>query len=130
MVTDRDRQPDSSRSSPRPEPSSQARMRVARVIARARSGGQARRLAVRPWVWWQPLAAPGFAALVLLAAGLYSVPATRAALEDAGGTVGGVFSGWLGGDSAEAPGKRSTPEKRCPNISNISTIPTKRRNRG
>lgn len=44
-------------------------------------------------------------ATLLLAAALWSVPTTRAALEDAGGTVGGVFSGWVGGDSAEAPGK-------------------------
>jgi hypothetical protein len=45
------------------------------------------------------------AALVLVAAGLWSVPATRAALEDAGSSVGGTFSGWVGGDSAEAPGR-------------------------
>lgn len=75
---------------------------IARVVARARSATKPSP-AVRPWVG--RLAAPGFAVLALLAAGLYSVPATRAALEDAGGTVGGVFSGWLGGDSAEAPGK-------------------------
>jgi hypothetical protein len=43
--------------------------------------------------------------LALLAATLYSVPVTRAALEEAGGSVGGVFTGWLGGDSAEAPGR-------------------------
>lgn len=52
----------------------------------------------RPWV-------AALAALVLVAAGLWSVPATRAALEDAGSGVGGAFSGWLGGDSAEAPGR-------------------------
>lgn len=51
------------------------------------------------------LALQAVAMLALLGATLYSVPATRAAIEDAGGSVGGVFSGWLGGDSAEAPGK-------------------------
>jgi hypothetical protein len=45
------------------------------------------------------------AALLLAAVCLWSVPATRAALEDAGGSVGGAFSGWVGGDSADAPGK-------------------------
>jgi len=51
------------------------------------------------------LALQTFAALVLLGAALYSVPPTRAAMEGAGESVGGVFSGWLGGDHAEAPGK-------------------------
>lgn len=45
------------------------------------------------------------AALALLGAALYSVPVTRAAIEGTGESVGGVFSAWLGGDSAEAPGK-------------------------
>ena len=45
------------------------------------------------------------AALALLGVALYSVPATRAAIEGTGESVGGVFSAWLGGDSAEAPGK-------------------------
>lgn len=44
------------------------------------------------------------AALALLGATLYSVPATRAAIEQTGGSVGGVFTSWLGGDSADAPG--------------------------
>jgi hypothetical protein len=33
------------------------------------------------------------------------VPPTRAAIEGAGESVGGVFSGWLGGDNAQAPGR-------------------------
>lgn len=57
-----------------------------------------------PVIWRRP-ATVALAALLLLAVALYSVPTTRAALEDAGGTVGGVFSGWLGGGSAEAPGR-------------------------
>jgi hypothetical protein len=51
------------------------------------------------------LALQALAALLVLAAALYSVPPTRAAIEGAGESVGGVFSGWLGGDSAEAPGR-------------------------
>lgn len=52
----------------------------------------------------RPLAA-GFGALLLVAAAIWSVPTTRAALEDAGESVGGAFSGWLGGDGADAPGR-------------------------
>jgi hypothetical protein len=55
-------------------------------------------------------AAPRFAlqalaTLAILGAALFSVPSTRAAIEGAGESVAGVFSGWLGGDAAEAPGK-------------------------
>ncbi len=77
---------------------------VASVLARVRpaSGGSgaSRRSSGRH----RPLAA-ALAALLLVAAGLWSVPVTRAALEGAGAGVGGVFSGWLGGDSADAPGR-------------------------
>lgn len=76
---------------------------IARVIAGVRPPTR-RSARLRPAVDWRRLAASGLAALALVAVGLYSVPVTRAALEDAGGTVGGVFSGWLGGDSADAPG--------------------------
>jgi hypothetical protein len=51
------------------------------------------------------LALRALAALALLGAVLYSVPTTRAAIEGTGESVAGAFSGWLGGDSAEAPGK-------------------------
>lgn len=76
---------------------------VAAVLARVGSTtGRAK--ATGPAIWRRP-ATVALAALLLLAVALYSVPTTRAALEDAGGAVGGVFSGWLGGNSAEAPGK-------------------------
>jgi hypothetical protein len=91
--------------------------RVGRANARpsaaeSRPGGSARRTsrraAARPRpavaAWRRPLVA-GLAAFLLVAAGLWSVPATRAALEDAGSGVGGTFSGWLGGESADAPGR-------------------------
>lgn len=71
-----------------------------RGLRRDRHPGAARRR------WGAPkLALQALAALVLLGATLYSVPPTRAAMEGAGESVGGVFSGWLGGDHAEAPGK-------------------------
>jgi hypothetical protein len=77
---------------------------VARVVARAsRRKRASRRFALasaRP-----RLALQALAAMALLGAAVYSVPATRAAIDATGESVGGVFSGWLGGDSAEAPGK-------------------------
>jgi hypothetical protein len=69
-------------------------------VARARADGGAgrgRRHDRRPGAARPRRGAPRLA--------LYSVPPTRAAIEGAGESVGGVFSGWLGGDSAEAPGK-------------------------
>lgn len=77
---------------------------VARVVARAsRRKKASRRPAPAPL---RPrLALQALAALALLGAALYSVPPTRAAIEGAGESVGGVFSGWLGGDRAEAPGR-------------------------
>ncbi len=77
---------------------------VARVVAQASQRKKpSRRFALAPA---RPrFALQALAALVLLGVGLYSVPPTRAAIEGAGESVGGVFSGWLGGDSAEAPGK-------------------------
>ncbi|MBS1880540.1 MAG: hypothetical protein JST31_13580 [Actinobacteria bacterium] len=77
---------------------------VARVVAQVgRRKKPPRRFALAPA---RPrLALQALAALALLGAALYSVPATRAAIEGTGESVGGVFSGWLGGKSAEAPGK-------------------------
>jgi hypothetical protein len=77
---------------------------VTSVLVRLRSetrrgAGRARREAA-----WRRLALPAAAALALLFAGFYAVPLTRAAFEDAAGSVADSFSGWLGGDSAEAPG--------------------------
>lgn len=54
------------------------------------------------------------AALALLGVALYSVPVTRAAIEGTGESVGGVFSGWLGGDHAEAPGKPLEASEKLP----------------
>jgi hypothetical protein len=78
--------------------------------ARAAGAGRGRRHDRRPGAarrrWGAPkLALQALAALALLGAALYSVPPTRAAIEGTRESVGGVFSGWLGGDSAEAPGR-------------------------
>jgi hypothetical protein len=74
--------------------------------ARADGAGRARRHGAVRRRWGAPkFALQALAALAILGAALYSVPSTRAAIEGAGESVGGVFSGWLGGDSAEAPGK-------------------------
>jgi hypothetical protein len=86
---------------------------VARVVARVGRGEKASpRFALapaRPRLVLQVLAA-----LVILGAALYSVPPTRAAIEGAGESVGGVFSGWLGGDSAEAPGRPLEASEKLP----------------
>lgn len=60
------------------------------------------------------LALQALAALAILGAALYSVPPTRAAIEGAGESVSGVFSSWLGGDSAEAPGKPLETSEKLP----------------
>ena len=77
---------------------------VARVVAQVgRRKKASPRFALAPA---RPrLALQALAALALLGVALYSVPVTRAAIEGTGASVGGVFSGWLGGDSAKAPGK-------------------------
>lgn len=77
---------------------------VASVLARLqseplRSPKRSRQRASR-----RRLALPTIAALALLFASFYAVPLTRAAFEDAAGSVASSFSAWLGGDSAEAPG--------------------------
>ncbi|MDX6609941.1 MAG: hypothetical protein QOF85_1866 [Solirubrobacterales bacterium] len=84
-------------------PSSVARAR-ADDAGRGRRHDRRRGAARRRW-GAPKLALQALAALVLLGAALYSVPPTRAAIEGAGESVGGVFSGWLGGDHDEAPGK-------------------------
>jgi hypothetical protein len=81
---------------------------VARVVALEGRRKQAPkksfpRFALAPM--WPRFALQALAALVLLGAALYAVPPTRAAIEGAGESVSGVFAGWLGGDSAEAPGR-------------------------
>lgn len=76
---------------------------VARVVAQVGRRKASPRFALAPARPRRALQA--LAALALLGATLYSVPPTRAAIEGAGESVGGVFSDWLGGDHAEAPGR-------------------------
>ena len=86
---------------------------VARVVERvSRRKKPSRRFALalaRPRFALQALAA-----LALLGATLYSVPVTRAAIEETGGNVGGVFAGWLGGDPADAPGRSLSSGEAAP----------------
>jgi hypothetical protein len=84
--------------------------------ALARLQSKPRRNPERPWQeagWWW-LALSTIAALALLLAGIYAVPATRAAIEDAANNVAGSFSGWLGGDSADAPGEPLKAHQEAP----------------
>lgn len=76
---------------------------VAAVIARVRTAPG--RSPQPHGVGWRRLAVPGLAALALLAGGAYAVPPTRAAIDNVVGNVAGTFDGWLGGDSAQAPGR-------------------------
>jgi hypothetical protein len=86
---------------------------VARVVAEVnRRRKRAPRLALAPAR--ARFALQALAALALLGAALYSVPATRAAIEGAGDSVGGAFSGWLGGDAADAPGRPLRSDEPAP----------------
>jgi hypothetical protein len=77
---------------------------VARVLARMEDEPRRGTGGTRTQAGWWRIAMPAIAALVLAIAGLYAVPGTRAAIEDAADSVAGSFSDWLGGDSADAPG--------------------------
>jgi hypothetical protein len=86
---------------------------IANVLARVRpssrgSGGS------RPASGRLGTPAVALAALLLVAAAIWSVPTTRAALEGAGETVGSAFSGWLGGDAADAPGRPLRSDEPAP----------------
>jgi uncharacterized membrane protein len=77
---------------------------LASVLARLQSEPLRSPKRPRREAGWRRLALPTIAALALLLTGLYAVPTTRAAIEDAANSVAGSFSDWLGGDSASAPG--------------------------
>ncbi len=77
---------------------------LASVLARLQPETPRRLGRPRREAGWRRLALPAIAALALLLVGIYAVPRTRAAIEDAANSVAGSFSGWLGGDSAKAPG--------------------------
>lgn len=52
----------------------------------------------------------GLTALVLLGAGAYAVPTTRATIED----ITSTFTGWVGGDDRQAPGRALRPDDDAP----------------
>jgi hypothetical protein len=86
---------------------------IADVLARVNSASRRSGASRPPSGRLRPLVA-ALAALLLVAVGLWSVPATRAALEGAGESVGGAFSGWLGGDSVDAPGRPLRTDEPAP----------------
>jgi len=77
---------------------------VARALARVEGPEGTARRSHRA-VGWRRLVAPGLAALVLLAGGLYAVPATRAGINDFVGTVADAFGDYSRGDADGAPGR-------------------------
>lgn len=77
---------------------------VASVLARLQTEARRGARRTRREAAWRRFALPAVAALALVFAGPYAVSATRAAIEDAANGVASSFSGWLGGDSADAPG--------------------------
>lgn len=77
---------------------------VAAVISRLTTPVRRRSLLGRS-SGWRRLAVPGLATLALLAGGAYTFPPARAAINDVAGTVAGTFSGWLGGNSTDVPGR-------------------------
>jgi hypothetical protein len=86
---------------------------IANVLARVRPTSR-RSAASRHTPGWHRTPAVALAALLLVAAAIWSVPVTRAALEEAGESVGGAFSGWLGGNAAEAPGRPLSSDEPAP----------------
>jgi hypothetical protein len=86
---------------------------IANVLARVRPSSRGSG-ASRPASGRLRTPAVALAALLLVAAAIWSVPTTRAALEGAGETVGGAFSGWLGGDAADAPGRPLRSDEPAP----------------
>jgi hypothetical protein len=87
---------------------------VARVMARVEAVTAPRAPRFRLLASWRRLALAALAGLALAIAGLYTVPRTRAAIENAADSVAGSFSDWLGGDSADAPGVPLQPHQEAP----------------
>lgn len=88
---------------------------VARVLARAKTSSR-RTLHLPTFAGWRALAAPGLAVLALLAGTAYAVPASRAAIDDVASSVAGTFAfdKWMGGDSADAPGRELGAGEQAP----------------
>lgn len=93
------------RRSPRPGSWSPTEAEVAAIVARAADPHHlpraTRRRSRSPLSHGRRVALVGLAAAVVLAGGYTAAPPVRAAIDDLTGT----FSGWLGGDAAQAPGR-------------------------
>lgn len=68
----------------------------------------------RPAAFLRRALVPALAALTILAAGVWAVPATRAALRDAADEIADVFGGWTGGGPGGAPGRALQPGDGAP----------------
>lgn len=76
---------------------------VASVLARAQAGRRA--LPRLSWLSLPRQVALAVSVLALLVTGLYTVPTTRAAIDNLTGTVAEVFSGYRPGDETGEPGR-------------------------
>lgn len=85
---------------------------VARVVARAATPGRSWRFPAS--AHRGRIAVTALAALLVLCAGVYAVPATRAAIESAAGSVADAFSGYQKGDTEDAPGRPLVRRDRAP----------------
>jgi hypothetical protein len=85
---------------------------VARVIARGAAPRRPRRFPTS--AHRGRFAATALATLLVLCAGVYAVPATRAAIESAVGSVADAFSGYQRGDTEDAPGRPLVRRDRAP----------------
>jgi hypothetical protein len=59
--------------------------------------------------------AAALASLLLLLGVAYAVPPTRAAIDDAAESIGGIFDGWGSGDSGGGPGRALGSDEPAPN---------------
>lgn len=85
---------------------------IAHVLAKVMAPSK-RTLHLPTFAGWRNLAAPGLAALALLAGAAYAVPASRAAIYDVANSVAGTFAGWTG-DSPDAPGRELNAGEQAP----------------
>jgi len=85
---------------------------VARVMARVPAPRRSRRFPL--FAQQGRFAATALAALLALCAGVYAVPATRAAVESAAGSVAEAFRGYQRGDTEDTPGRPLTGRDRAP----------------
>lgn len=85
---------------------------VAAVLARASSPSRRSRRGADGGI--RRIAALALIALSVLGAGAYSVPLTRAAIDELTGSVADVLEGWTGEDPSDPPGRALRADERAP----------------